>query len=47
MPRRFAAAVALFYVPVALAALVWIAWRAGAGGLIDRLVGDACVWPSS
>jgi membrane protease YdiL (CAAX protease family) len=39
MPRRFAAAVALFYIPVALAALVWIAWRAGSVGLVERLVG--------
>ncbi len=40
MPRRFAAAVALFYVPLALLALVWIAWRAGAEGLVGRLVGE-------
>jgi len=41
MPRRFAAAVALFYVPLALIALVWIAWRGGADGLVDRLVGPS------
>ncbi len=40
MPRRFAAAVALFYAPLALLALVWIAWRAGATGLTARLVGE-------
>lgn len=40
MPRRFAVAVALFYVPLALTALVWIAWRAGDEGLLARLVGE-------
>lgn len=39
MPRRFAAAVALFYVPLALVALIWIAWRGGADAIPDRLVG--------
>jgi membrane protease YdiL (CAAX protease family) len=40
MPRRFASAVALFYVPLALVALAWIAWRGGADALVDRLVGE-------
>lgn len=39
MPRPFAVAVALFYVPLALIALVWIAWSGGADALDDRLVG--------
>ena len=39
MPQRFAVAVTIFYLPIALAAFIWIAWRAGAEGLHSRLVG--------
>lgn len=40
MPRHFAIAVALFYVPLALLALVVIGWRTGDEGIASRLVGE-------
>ena len=39
MPRRFAAAVALFYLPIAVLALAFIAWRGGTEALGERLAG--------